>query len=1051
MFSCLVVLHYGSVLSLYYKPAVTLYSMCICLCFIRYKKTGNNWKLSDVQSLMTLHFYHCLLALMADIFAKGGNEWFTAVYDYSVRIEFQSRGTLHIHLCAWVKFPKGVECPITHTHSYAGNSCRGPYSEFVMFLHKLLDVSIDLKCGNGLNESLLNYVAGYSSKASDSLAWKSADWTMDLGNNKWLQTYRLLCKRAPLVPEMIMDFTSMTFMKHTYPTDLLYAPLPHYVVSVGDAWLIDGVRKILGKDHRNLYENYLRRSATLGGKHNRSNMTFIAYARRVHYDSATQDVSKYHTKRVRAVNYAFELFDHYVGQFVAMNYSHSILDRNKLCAAPDLVPDNTRFLCGALDSAVRPGCVVHRAMRGRLARVREKASRLLEVEAAAAAGKELPPEPKRDSDSEDDQRCAFPRHVTDDLDLAPMFDDPDSVSVSDSRTTGLNFLHGDMHADLVLQGCKEARLWTFRQRLVAIHLLLEAHAGRLRAYRQDLPEVSMIDPSQWKLKSRATMPARIWSRGQAQLLKLIADSLQVEDANATFQSNETPFSRFIFASGEPGAGKSEAVVYAAYAAAEAGNNVLIGCPTGVLVSGYLDRLPQHARITCETLHSAWSIGRDVDCLDKHNPPSRLRRYEVFIIDEVGFLDDLIGEIVVRAILELPQKPLVVLVGDLKQMQPIRGGRFIKDFVESDDIAKIVMEQHEFARTQDPRLLEFLHTIRTTQPKIPYIKNFFGNHYLGTHLAKAVHACLSLRTRDETPVTWLTCIGKGAMEVNYEYLRQLGYGTAHEMAQQPDAYPGDIDYGALPMIVRSGMWLRLTRNLDKKRGFCNGAMGQVVDVLCSDRHAVVFTMRLTHGAMVIVHPIQQGDQRFLPCVYGYAMTTRKAQGSSMDFVVLYFDLFKAAPRGFGYVGASRARSSDGLFYFGKIRRTDWLPVGGDAIDEQVTRGHDSADSSSDGRAPSYDESDSSSDGSLAEVEEAMLLDLQNDRDVDYGRGDLMRESDSDSASMGDASAECDDSEGCYDDSEDWESYDDDENDTVHAALGGACVPLSDSAAVRALFD
>ena len=50
---------------------------------------------------------------MADIFAKGGNEWFTAVYDYSVRIEFQSRGTLHIHLCSWVEFPKGVEDPFT--------------------------------------------------------------------------------------------------------------------------------------------------------------------------------------------------------------------------------------------------------------------------------------------------------------------------------------------------------------------------------------------------------------------------------------------------------------------------------------------------------------------------------------------------------------------------------------------------------------------------------------------------------------------------------------------------------------------------------------------------------------------------------------------------------------------------------------------------------------------------------------------------------------------------------------------------------------------------
>ena len=37
-------------------------------------------------------------------------------------------------------------------------------------------------------------------------------------------------------------------------------------------------------------------------------------------------------------------------------------------------------------------------------------------------------------------------------------------------------------------------------RLNAIHLLLEAHAGRLRAFREDLAVVSMIDASQWDLK-----------------------------------------------------------------------------------------------------------------------------------------------------------------------------------------------------------------------------------------------------------------------------------------------------------------------------------------------------------------------------------------------------------------------------------------------------------------------------------------------------------------------------------------------------------------------
>ncbi len=219
------------------------------------------------------------------------------------------------------------------------------------------------------------------------------------------------------------------------------------------------------------------------------------------------------------------------------------------------------------------------------------------------------------------------------------------------RHLALEFLLRDMVADLKLCGLTKPRLWTFTQRLNAIHLSLEAHAGRLRAFREDLPQVSMVDASQWKMKSRCTMPERAWSEGQAKLLKLIADGVRVDDANAVYTAD--PYSRFIFASGEPGAGKSEAVVYAAYAAALAGAHVLIGCPTGVLASGYLDRLPVHARITCETIHAAWKIGRTVDC-DKHNPPSRLRRYELFIIDEVGFLDNPVGRILIGAILELPQ-------------------------------------------------------------------------------------------------------------------------------------------------------------------------------------------------------------------------------------------------------------------------------------------------------------------------------------------------------------------------------------------------------------
>ena len=44
--------------------------------------------------------------------------------------------------------------------------------------------------------------------------------------------------------------------------------------------------------------------------------------------------------------------------------------------------------------------------------------------------------------------------------------------------------------------------------------------------------------------------------------------------------------------------------------------------------------------------------------------------------------------------------------------------------------------------------------------------------------------------------------------------------------------------------------------------------------------------------------------------------------------LYFDR-KRADRGYGYVGASRAKRRADVFLLGRVRRTDWLPVGVDA--------------------------------------------------------------------------------------------------------------------------
>ena len=67
---------------------------------------------------------------------------------------------------------------------------------------------------------------------------------------------------------------------------------------------------------------------------------------------------------------------------------------------------------------------------------------------------------------------------------------------------------------------------------------------------------------------------------------------------------------------------------------------------------------------------------------------------------------------------------------------------------------------------------------------------------------------------------------------------------------------------------------------------------------------------------------------VPVVYAYATTMRRAQGSTGDLVGLHFDR-RCADRGYAYVGASRAKRRQDVFLVGRVRRSDWLPVGGDA--------------------------------------------------------------------------------------------------------------------------
>ena len=147
----------------------------------------------------------------------------------------------------------------------------------------------------------------------------------------------------------------------------------------------------------------------------------------------------------------------------------------------------------------------------------------------------------------------------------------------------------------------------------------------------------------------------------------------------------------------------------------------------------------------------------------------------------------------------------------------------------------------------------------------------------------------------------------------------------------------------------------------------------------------FLVRLTTGTLVLVHPFSEGDRNFLPCSYGYAITIRRAQGMSLDAGCLFFDHCYPADRGYGYVGASRFRTKAGVFLYGKVRRTDWLPVDGSG-DEQLFR---SADSASEDENDEYDrELEENYSGSESERSS------QSDMDDYYPAGEAAAEEQSD---------------------------------------------------------
>ena len=184
-----------------------------------------------------------------------------------------------------------------------------------------------------------------------------------------------------------------------------------------------------------------------------------------------------------------------------------------------------------------------------------------------------------------------------------------------------------------------------------------------------------------------------------------------------------------------------------------------------------------------------------------------------------------------------------------------------------------------------------------------------------------------------PFVWLCATNAGAAEVCRAALRT--HGISDEELEK-GYLPDPASKSNLRILARPGLLIRLTRNCEKQRGFVNGAVGIIKEALY--QNSIFIVELIVSKVLVLVSPIVEEKAVFLPCTYGWATTIRRAQGSTLTLGCVYFNQkFFAAGRGYGYVAVSRFRKRSGVYLFGKLRRTDFLPVKEESPDEVLVRG------------------------------------------------------------------------------------------------------------------
>lgn len=375
--------------------------------------------------------------------------------------------------------------------------------------------------------------------------------------------------------------------------------------------------------------------------------------------------------------------------------------------------------------------------------------------------------------------------------------------------------------------------------------------------------------------------------------------------------------RYLLVTGNPGCGKTHTMNACISRSLIYRLKVCVAAPTGFLACKYKSMFGD--RITTDTVHAAFKYP-----VQESDAPAinwELAKFDFLVIDEISMIPKPIFMHILNTIQQLPTRPIVFFSGDEAQQQPIM--TVDHKIVQVENI----MSDRQFLasighiqltdqfRCEDPQLQNFLIHVRNWKPSQALLNSIQKETMCdGEPSDKIIIRAL----KQHPDATVLTVTKKACNRIN-----MLVVDHAFP-EQQPIMVEVQTDSDLPPIPIYKGMRIMLTQNRDKDRAFVNGQTATVKFVT----RKTVFAS-LPNGQLIniyLVTYVNANGQRktAYPFVPAYASTICKAQGQTLNKVLLWFDIDRI-PAGTAYVAVSRVKTLQNLLFLTPMKVCHFTPV------------------------------------------------------------------------------------------------------------------------------